>query len=82
MRIVAIGALHGAFVHAMFKRHGELRANGRVAAVAEVALLLGFEEILGGGRTVNRMAVGTDNVVKGMFAATNVGSGNRLRMAA
>ena len=79
--IVAIGTLHRAFVHAMFERHGELRSHRRVAAVAEVALLLGLEQILRRRRTMNRVAIRANNVAERVFAAANVGSGDGLRVA-
>ena len=44
VRIVAIGALHEAFVDAMLGGHGELRAHGGVAGVAELVLLLGEQD--------------------------------------
>ena len=61
MWIVAIDALYGAFVHAMLVRHRELGANGIVAAIAEVGLLL-CEQGLGGVRPVDGVARVTGNV--------------------
>ncbi len=53
--IVAIGALHQAFVHAMVKGHGELRFLLEVAGVAKLGLGLDQQELLG-LRVVRRMA--------------------------
>src|SRR5689334_23359361 len=57
MRIVAIRALHEALVDAMLSRHLKLRANSGVAAVAELALLFGQQE-LGSRRVMDRVATG------------------------
>lgn len=82
MGVVAIGTLHGAFIYPMLERHGELSSHRRVAAVAEVPLVLGLEQILGCWRAVNRVAVGADNVIERVLAAANIGAGDRLRVAA
>ena len=79
--IVAIGALDGAFVDAMLEGHGELRAHGGVAGIAEIGLLFG-EHLCGSLRLVNGMAIGSDHVVQGVRAAADVGSRNGLRVAA
>ena len=40
MRVMAIGTLHDAFIHAMFERHGELSADRAMATVAKLILFL------------------------------------------
>lgn len=45
MRIVAIGALDEAFVHAMVERHGELRFLLEMAGIAELGLRFDEQEV-------------------------------------
>ncbi len=73
MRIVAIRALHRAFVYAVFKRHGELRAHCGVAGVTKLGLLLGQQK-LRGLSLVNGVAIGAHNVVLRVGAAADVGA--------
>ena len=80
MGLVAVGALDGAFVDAMLEGHGELGLHVGVAVVAEVLLLVG-EEVFGGSRFVDGVAVGADDFGLGVAAAANVGAGHILRMA-
>src|SRR5512147_2275765 len=54
--IMAVRALHEAFVHTVLERHRELAANRRVAAVADVPLLFRKQEFRD-RRAVNGMAV-------------------------
>ena len=82
MRIVAIRALHEAFIDTVLEGHRKLRAHGCMASIAELALLLFCEKKLRRRRAVNRMAVGAYNVALGMLTAANVGAGNRLAVAA
>ncbi len=81
MRIMAVRALDDAFIHPMFKRHGELRANGAVAGVAQLGLGLGEQKFRRGG-FVNRMAVGAYHVLLRVCAAADVRSRNGLAVAA
>ena len=80
VRVVAIRTLHEALVHAMLGGHVELRANGGVARVAELVLLLG-QEILGSGRMVNRVATGAGHVIQGVLRAPDVGPREIARLA-
>ncbi len=52
VRIVTIGALHEAFVYAMFDWHRKLRPNVGMAAIAEIGLWLG-QQLLWGCRFVH-----------------------------
>ena len=61
VRVVAIGALHEAFVYAMLDWHRKLRPNVGMAAIAEIGLWLG-KQLLGCCRLVHGMAVGADNI--------------------
>ena len=80
MGIVAVRALDGTFIDAMLEGHGELSFDVGMAAVAEVFLLMG-EEVFGGSRFVDGVAVGADDFGLGVAAAANVGAGHILRMA-
>ena len=82
MWVVAIRALHESFVDTMLEGHRELRANGRMAAITDLALLLFRKQELRCGRAVNRMAVGTDDVALGVLAASDIGARNGLAVAA
>jgi len=62
VRIVAIGALHQAFVHPMVKGHFELRFLLQMAGVAKLWLLLGQQEVFG-GRVVRRMTGNAAHIV-------------------
>ena len=63
MRIVAIRALHDAFIHAVFEGHVELRAHWSVAVVTKRRLRFGKQVLLRPG-TVDRMAVGAYDIVQ------------------
>lgn len=80
MRVVAIDALHGAFVHAMLKRHRELGAHRSVATIAKLGLLLG-QEFGGRRRGMHRMAVRTHHIIQRVFAAADVGARHLLGVA-
>ncbi len=80
MRIVAIRALHEAFIDAMLNGHRKLRPHIGMAAIAEVGLWLG-QKLFGRGSLVDRMAVGTDYVGGGVRTAANVCPTKLLRMA-
>jgi len=72
--VVAVGALHGAFVDTVFEGHGELRLDVGVAAVTEIFLRLG-EEMFGGSGLVNGVAVGADDVGLGVGAVADIVAG-------
>ena len=80
VRIVAISALHDAFVHAVFEGHRELGAYLPVAIPAEIDLLLGQEK-LGRSRFMDAVTTRTNHVGLGVFGAPDIGAGNRLRVA-
>lgn len=80
MRIVAIRALHEAFIDAMLNRHRKLRPHIGMAAITEVGLWL-RQKLFGSGSPVYRMAVGTDYVGGGVRTAANVCPAKLLRMA-
>lgn len=63
--IVAVRTLHEAFVDTVFERHRKLRPNIRMAGVAKVGLVL-CQQCSSGGRLMNGMAVGTNNIRPGM----------------
>src|SRR5579884_68750 len=73
VRIVAIGALHEPFVDAMFEGHRELRADVRMAAVAEVALLMSEEPGSGCGG-VNGVARHAGHAGLRMLGAADIGA--------
>jgi len=73
MGIVAVGALHEAFVDAVFDGHGELGLNVGVAGIAEVGLRTG-EKLLGGSGFVDGMAVGANDIGGGVRGAADVGA--------
>jgi len=81
MRVVAIGALDHAFIDAVFIRHGELGANGRVAGVAKLCLLLGQQESRR-RRFVNRVTRRADHVLLGMHAPANIRASKGLSVTA
>lgn len=81
VRIMAIRALNNAFIHAMFHRHIELRANRSVALVAKLALLFRQQKFRR-RRIVNRMAVRADNVGLCMHGTPDIRAREILRMAA
>ena len=80
VRIVAIRALHEAFVHAVLGRHIELRAHRGVAGVAELALLL-RQQIFRRGRMVDGVAAGAGHIVQRVFGAADIGPGEIAGMA-
>jgi hypothetical protein len=67
MRVMTVRAFHESLVDAMFKRHGELRANVGVTAVTELWLGLCQKE-LWCCRFMNRMAARTRNVIQSVCA--------------
>jgi hypothetical protein len=71
MGIMAIRALHEAFIDPVFDGHRELRANVGVALVAKIGLRFG-EEVLRRRGLMNRMTVRADHIGRGMRTATNV----------
>lgn len=71
MRIVTIRTLHEAFIHSMFRRHGELGLNIRMAAVAESRLGRSQQE-LRRRRFVNRMAAIASDIAGRMRRAPDV----------
>ena len=80
MRIVAIAALHHAFIDAMLRRHFKLGALRRVTRITEFGLWLG-EKGSGGRRLVNGMTVGADYIGLGMRRPPDIGARNIFRMA-
>ena len=66
VRIVAIRALHEAFVDAMVRGHLKLRADIGVAAVAGLVLLLGQQK-LGRGGVVNGVTTRARDAVERML---------------
>lgn len=81
MRVVAIGAVHEAFVHPMLEGHGKLAPHGGVAPVAQVSLGL-CEEKLGGGRLMDRMATGAGDVIESVDRTADIRSRQGLTMTA
>src|ERR1700742_4694847 len=79
MRIVAIAALHHAFIDAMLRRHFKLGALRRVTRITEFGLWLG-EKGSGGRRLVNGMTVGADYIGLGMRRPPDIGARNIFRM--
>ena len=73
VRVVAIRAVHEAFVDAMLEGHGELRANIRVAAIAEIGLAAGQQEFWR-LELVYGVAPGANHSVQGVRAAPDVGA--------
>ena len=73
VRIVAVGALHEAFIHAVLGGHVELRADGGMAGVAHLVLLL-CQQIFGRRRVVDGVATGARDIVQGVLGAANVGA--------
>ncbi len=80
MGIVAVGAVHEAFVDAVFERHGELGADVGVAGVAKVGLLLG-EQGFGSGGFVDGVAGRANDVGGGVAGAAYVLAAERLLVA-
>ena len=80
VRVVTIAACHETFVHTMLERQIELRAHVRVTLVAHFGLTLG-EQVLGRGRTVNRVAGGAGDVVLGVFRAPDIGAAELFGVA-
>src|SRR5437879_7209328 len=64
----------------MLERQIELRAHVPVELVAGVGFALG-EQVLGRYRTVNRVAVGTGDIVFGVFRAPDIGAVELLGVA-
>ena len=79
MRVVAIRAVHKAFIHPMFRRHGELAPHRGVAPVAQVGLALCQEE-LGGRCFVDRMATSARDVTQGVDRTADICSRQGLTM--
>lgn len=80
VRVVAIRALHKAFVDAMLERHSELTADLLVALVADIDLSLGQQE-LWRLRFVDRVAIGADDAGEGVRRAADVRAGEVLIVA-
>lgn len=79
MGIVAIGAVDGSFVHAVFERHRELSADGSVTGITQIGLALGQQEFRR-RCLVDGMAVGAHNVVPCVGGLPDICSRNGLRM--
>src|SRR4051812_2950221 len=71
MLVMAIGALHQIFIHAMMERLAELRLNVSVAGVAKFWLFFHQQELRFGG-VVRRMAVYTRNIICGVLRALEI----------
>src|SRR4029077_10583311 len=71
MRIVAIGALNEAFVHAVVERNFKLRPHLKMAGVTKLRLALHEQELLDGGM-MGRMAIDATDLVACMLRATCV----------
>jgi hypothetical protein len=71
MRIVAIGALNEAFIHAMVEGHFKLRPHLKMAGVTKLRLALHEQELLDGGM-MGRMAIDATDLVAGMLRADGV----------
>ena len=80
VRIVAVRTLHEAFVDAVLGGHGELRAHGGVAAVAQLVLLL-REQVFRRGRMVDRVATGAGHVVLRVLGAVDIRAFEVARVA-
>jgi len=72
VRIVAIPAIHEAFVDAVFGRHLELRAHAGVTCEARLAASLG-EQKLRAGRMMDGVAIRAGYAVQGVLGPLNVG---------
>jgi hypothetical protein len=81
MRVVAIGAVDEPFVHAMAKRHRELRPLLLMAPIAELRLRLHQQEFPR-FRMVCRMARSAGDIVPGMQRIDDVQLLGATRMAA
>lgn len=71
MGIVAVRALHEAFVYAVVRRHLELRADIRVTRVAHLILFLG-QKILLRRRMMDGVAARARDSVQSMFRAVDI----------
>lgn len=78
--VVAVRALHEAFVDAVFDGLGELGLDVGVALVAELGLGFG-EELAGGGGFVDGMAGSAGDVGGGVRGAADVGAGELFGVA-
>lgn len=78
--IMAVGALHEAFVDAVFDGLGELGLDVGVALVAELGLGFG-EELAGRGGLVDGMTGGAGDVGGGVGGAADVGAGELFGVA-
>lgn len=81
MWIMAVGALHEARIHGVFKRHRKIGANVGVASVAEFRLGLGQEEF-GRLRFVNRMALCAGDVIQRMGRMADICARKRIGVTA
>jgi len=81
MWVVAIRALHNAFVDTVFDGHAELSANRLVAPIAKFALLLRQQKFCSRGM-MDRVTVCADNIGVGMLRAPDVRLREVFRMAA
>jgi hypothetical protein len=81
VRVMAIGANDHPFVDAVLERHGKLRTNVGMAAIAKLGLRAGQQK-LRHRRFVNGMAIRTHHVVLAVRRPPDVRSGERLRVTA
>ena len=81
VRIVAIATDHHAFIDAMLERHGELRTNIGMTAVAQLHLCF-RQEKLWRGRRVDGVAIRAHHIVFGVGGAPDVGAGQGLGVTA
>ncbi len=65
VRVMAVGALHQAFIHPVMKGFGKVRLGGSMAAVAQLGLLLNQQILLALG-VVRRVTVKTSNCAAGV----------------
>jgi len=72
--IMAIAAIHDAFVDAMLERHGELRAHIGVASVAQLRLRFRKQRLLC-WRFVDGVATGAHHIVVSMLRVPDVRAG-------
>ena len=80
MRIVAIRAVHKAFVDPVLVRQLEITAHIRMTAVTELSFRLG-EKIFGRGRLVNGMTVVAGYAVHRVRGSANVAARQAFGMA-
>lgn len=81
VRVMAVRAIHEAFVHAMLERHGKIGAYVRMAAIAERRLLF-RKQIFRCCGFVHGMARRTRYAVARVRRRMNIGAAQRIGMAA